>query len=262
VEEPLSDGWTESAQAWLASIGDDGDYGRKFVLDAPMLARVKRQDFKTALDVGCGEGRFCRMLQTAGISTVGIDPTAALVERARQLDPTGDYRIARAETLDVPSASFDLVVSYLSLIDIADLALAASKMSGALRPGGMLLIANLTSFNTAGMPEGWNTDSDGQRRFCIDHYLEARPVWVSWHGIRVQNWYRPLSAYMTAFLECGLELRHFDEPAPVWWRPRGRRALSKSAVLRDHGVAKTERHLTARSLAAKCRSHKARRKTC
>jgi SAM-dependent methyltransferase len=262
VEEPLSDGWTESAQAWLASIGDDGDYGRKFVLDAPMLARVKRQDFKTALDVGCGEGRFCRMLQTAGISTVGIDPTAALVERARQLDPTGDYRIARAETLDVPSASFDLVVSYLSLIDIADLALAASKMSGALRPGGMLLIANLTSFNTAGMPEGWNTDSDGQRRFCIDHYLEARPVWVSWHGIRVQNWYRPLSAYMTAFLECGLELRHFDEPAPVWWRPRGRRALSKSAVLRDHGVAKTERHLTARSLAAKCRSHEARRKTC
>jgi SAM-dependent methyltransferase len=209
-----SDGWTESAQAWLASIGDDGDYGRKFVLDAPMLARVKRRPFATALDVGCGEGRFCRMLQALGIATVGIDPTDALIERARVLDRAGDYRLARAETLDVADESFDLVVSYLSLIDIPDLATAASKMTRALRPGGTLLIANLASFNTAGMPEGWSAGHDGRRRFCIDRYLDERRVWVAWDGLRVANWHRPLSTYVTTFLERDLELRHFAEPAP------------------------------------------------
>jgi 2-polyprenyl-3-methyl-5-hydroxy-6-metoxy-1,4-benzoquinol methylase len=37
--------------------------------------------FTSALDVGCGEGRFCRMIREQGISTVGIDPTRALLER-------------------------------------------------------------------------------------------------------------------------------------------------------------------------------------
>ncbi len=103
--------------AWIAAMGDSGDYARRFVLDTPMLERVRRQTFGNALDVGCGEGRFCRLLQSHGIATVGVDPTSELIGRANTLDPDGDYRIGRAETLDVAEGSFDLVVSYLSLID-------------------------------------------------------------------------------------------------------------------------------------------------
>ena len=35
-----------------------------------------------ALDVGCGEGRFCRMMQDRGVQTVGIDPAKGLIARA------------------------------------------------------------------------------------------------------------------------------------------------------------------------------------
>ena len=196
-------------------MGEDGDYARRFVLDPAMLARIRGRGFETALDVGCGEGRFCRIMQSLGLRTVGIDPTETLIGRARELDPTGEYRIARAEALDVAPESFDLVVAYLSLIDIPDLAGAVAIMVKALRPGGTLLIANLTSFNTAGMPDGWSEDRDGSTRFCIDDYLTERAVWVAWRGIRVQNWHRPLETYMSLFLNSGLELRHFAEPAPV-----------------------------------------------
>jgi SAM-dependent methyltransferase len=214
-----SSGWNESADAWINEIGQDGDYSRQFVLDGPMLARVTGRGFRTALDVGCGEGRFCRMLQAAGIATVGIDPTVALIERARQLDPHGDYRIATAETLDVPAQSFDLVVSYLTLIDVPELAIATSNMLDALRPGGTLLIANMTSFMSAAQPHGATTDSDGRRRLDIDRYLDERAIWVSWRGIRIQNWHRPLSTYMKLFLAHGLTLRYFDEPAPAGGDP-------------------------------------------
>jgi SAM-dependent methyltransferase len=207
-------GWDASADAWLEEVGDAGDFSREFVLDAPMLARVRGRGFRNALDVGCGEGRFCRMLQAAGIATVGIDPTRALLDRARALDPGGDYRLATAETLDVPAASFDLVVSYLTLIDIPDLATATANMLAALRPGGTLLIANLASYMTAANPEGAATDADGRRHLRIDHYLDERADWVSWRGIRIQNWHRPLSAYLQLFLAHGLTLRYFDEPAP------------------------------------------------
>src|SRR3954468_16421475 len=104
----MSDGWTESARAWIADMGEKGDFGRACVLDRPMLERACDSGFATALDVGCGEGRFCRMLAARGIRTVGIDPTEALIDEAKRRDPKGDYRIGRAEQLDFPDGSFDL----------------------------------------------------------------------------------------------------------------------------------------------------------
>ena len=212
----MSQGWDESAAAWIAALGERGDYSRAHVLDAPMLARARAGGFADALDVGCGEGRFCRMLAEAGIKTAGIDPTQALVDRARACDPGGDYRLGRAEALDFADGAFDLVVSYLSLVDIADMRQAIAEMARVLRPGGALLIANLTSFATASaVPGGGWTREDGRPpRFVIDNYLTERGEWSSWDGIRIVNWHRPLGAYMSALLEQGLVLRHFSEPAP------------------------------------------------
>jgi SAM-dependent methyltransferase len=189
----VTDGWEESAVAWIAEMGDRGDFSREFVLDAPMLARATRRPYRAALDVGCGEGRFCRMLRANGIPTVGLDPTRELIARA---------------------AERDLVVSYLSLIDIPDLDAAIAEMVRVLAPGGTLLIANLNGFATAAVGGGWTRTPLGGRIFKIDHYLEERAEWAAWRGIRVQNRHRPLSRYLRALLERGLILRHFDEPAP------------------------------------------------
>ncbi len=210
----MSDGWEESASAWIADMGEKGDYSRAFVLDAPMLERVKGRNFRTALDVGCGEGRFCRMLEACGIRPVGIDPTEPFIRHARSRDPEGDYRIGRAECLEFADQSFDLVVSYLTLIDIPDIAVAIPEMARVLRPGGTLLIANLTSFSTAAVGGGWTCDAEGAPSFRIDRYLEERAEWVGWRGIQIRNWHRPESLYMSLLLEQGLNLRYYAEPAP------------------------------------------------
>ena len=55
-------GWTSSADAWIASMGEHGDDGRRYVLDPALLARIEGRAFQSALDVGCGEGRFSRIL--------------------------------------------------------------------------------------------------------------------------------------------------------------------------------------------------------
>lgn len=211
----MTNGWDASARAWIDEVGDDGDWGRRYVLDAPMLARATGRGFVRALDLGCGEGRFCRLLRAHGVVATGIDPTVALVEQARRRDPNGDYLVAGAEALPLDDAAFDLVVAYLSLIDIDELGAAIRETHRVLRPGGTFLIANLQSFNTAADPAGWTHEPDGSRRFCIDHYLQERPTWIEWRGIRVRNWHRPMQTYMTALLAAGFTLRHFAEPAPV-----------------------------------------------
>jgi SAM-dependent methyltransferase len=195
------------------------------VLDQPMLERVRLRAHASALDVGCGEGRFCRMLQPLGIRTVGVDPTEALVARAIALDPVGDYRVGVAEQLDFGDQSFDLVVSYLSLIDIPQLGPALGEMTRVLRPGGSLLVANLTGFTTAGMVFG------GRRPRGVDKhagYLDEFSCEVSWADIRVRNWHRPLETYMKGFLDAGLELRHFSEPRPQGGPPEKVRRYLKA----------------------------------
>lgn len=81
------DGWAASADAWIEEQSDGGDYARRFVLDGPMVDRIRDRGFRTALDVGCGEGRFCRIMRDLGIRAVGVDPTTALLDIARTRDP-------------------------------------------------------------------------------------------------------------------------------------------------------------------------------
>jgi SAM-dependent methyltransferase len=209
----MSGGWRESAGAWIASLGDEGDFTRRYVTDPAMVARIEGRAFRAALDVGCGEGRFCRILREHGIAATGVDPTPRLIDEAVRRDPSGDYRIGRAEALEFPDAGFDLVVSYLTLIDVAGLEEAVSEMARVLAPGGTLLIANLASFSTAGAESGWVAAADGTRlHFAVDRYLEERAIEVEWEGIRVVNWHRPLSTYLGLLLEQGLRLVHFAEP--------------------------------------------------
>ena len=213
--EDAMNGWEDSAQAWIDSLGEDGDKGRRFVLDRAMRDRLSGRGFRDALDVGCGEGRLCRMLQGLGMHTTGLDPTVSLLARARVRDPKGAYIEAMAEDMPFAGAAFDLVVSCLSLIDIADYRAAIAEMARVLRPGGTLLIANLTPMSTAGAGLRWVKDAAGAKlHYRLDRYMEERADWEEWAGIRVRNWHRPLSAYMQAFLTQGLVLTHFDEPLP------------------------------------------------
>jgi SAM-dependent methyltransferase len=214
--------WENSAQAWIESLGTHGDRGRQFVLDPAMTPLLAAGGFKKALDVGCGEGRLCRLMAGMGIAPTGLDPTPSLIAHARNAHPEGTYVQDGAEAMPFADNSFDLVVSCLSLIDIPDYRAAIAEMVRVLEPGGTLMIANLTSFNTAGTGAGlgWQTNLLGKRtHFAFTDYLDESASWEEWHGIRVQNHHRPLGAYMEALLNHGLILRHFSEPEPVGATP-------------------------------------------
>lgn len=204
-------GWVSSAYAWLASIGDEGDWTRRTFLDAAMLERVPPGEGKF-IDIGCGEGRFVRMLQERGLTGIGIDPVERFIAEAQKRDPGGDYRVGFGEKLDFEDASFDLAISYLSLIDIEDFREAIGEMVRVTKPGGTILIANLLGHFTAGKWERGPTGAG--RRFVMDGYSKERASRERWLGIDILNWHRPLGAYFDAFLGQGLILKHFSEPTP------------------------------------------------
>ena len=221
----MDNGWQSSAAAWIAEMGGQGDFGRRYVLDPVMVPRALARSPGKALDVGCGEGRFCRMLEAHGVDVVGVEPTPALIAAARARDRRGVYLEAQAERLPFRHETFDLVVSYLSLIDIPDIQSAILEMARVLRPGGALLIANLNAFITACGDQGWVKDSAGRRlHYPIDNYLQERAMWIEYRDIRIVNHHRALSAYMSALLSVGLILSYFDEPPPSADTPAARAA--------------------------------------
>jgi SAM-dependent methyltransferase len=204
-------GWNTSAAAWIRFV-DEGDVNRTHLLDPLMLELCGEVAAMRVLDVGCGEGRFCRMLRARGAQTVGLDPTRALIEEARKRDPHGSYLLADAVKLPLADASFDLCVSYVSLVDIEDYRRAIAELARVLKPGGCVVFANLQPYATTNM-NGWAKDAAGKKLcFPIDNYTTERALIGRWRGIEVVQYHRPLGAIMTAFLATGLILRRFIEP--------------------------------------------------
>src|SRR5689334_14448681 len=67
---------------------------------------------RRALDFGCGTGRSARLLRACGFEVVGIDIATSMIERARALDPGGDYRlIDDGDLAPIPMRAFDLVLA-------------------------------------------------------------------------------------------------------------------------------------------------------
>jgi SAM-dependent methyltransferase len=214
-------GWQASALGWIEGQGEEGDASRREILDpcldTLMFPSVKD---KKVLDVGCGEGRYCRKLARQGAIVTGIDPVDLFIERAKTLHPEGDYRIGFGEALPFENLEFDIVLSYLALVDIPDYKSAIDEMSRVLRPGGSVFYVTVS--NMASTSDGWVKDSEGNRLYrTVDRYMEDFSMHLNWL-CGITNYHRPLSAILDRFFKNGLVMDSFHEPLPPktssWYR--------------------------------------------
>ena len=205
--------WIRSADAWIADQGTEGDWSRRAILDQALGEILPDLQGRTVLDLGCGEGRYSRVLRDKGAVVTGVDPVPQFIEHARSLDAASTYVKGRAEDLPFDNCSFDIVLSYLSIVDIADLQPAADEIARVIRDQGQLVIVNIS--NVASTTPSWVKDKDGNKAYrTVDRYMEHFAMDLEWRDIKIRNYHRPLSYILGLFLDQGFVLTRFVEPLP------------------------------------------------
>lgn len=72
-----------------------------------------------ALDFGCGAGRSTRFLKKLGFDVTGVDISPDMVRKARELDPSGDYRlIGDGDFSSLAGRSYGLVQSVFTFDNV------------------------------------------------------------------------------------------------------------------------------------------------
>jgi malonyl-CoA O-methyltransferase len=145
----------------------------------------------SALDAGCGSGRYLRELRERGANAIGIDLSEAMLARAREVTTS----VARADICALPldSMTVDVIVCGLALGDVADLEIAVGEMARVLRPGGCVVYSVV---HPVGRAKGWSRTFDARgRHVIIDgywHTAEAHKQACAAAGLRMSAWEEPV----------------------------------------------------------------------
>lgn len=79
---------------------------------------LKNSDFKlkSVFDIGCGDGRYLKLLQLSGFNIAGIDSSETAIEMAKViLDNKSAVIVADMYHYEIPKEKFDLIISISAL---------------------------------------------------------------------------------------------------------------------------------------------------
>ena len=203
--------WVDAVEDW---IGQDQSV-RTGMLDSWMLDALGDVAGRRVLDIGCGEGRFCRLLANLGAGVTGVDLTEGLVEKALQLASHGEtYMVGNAEDLaDIDDESFDIAVSYIVLVDLDDYRASITAAWRVLKPGGRFIVCNIHPMRGC-QSDGWIKQGDRKLFYPVDNYTLEGPREYHWWDRPFVNMHRTLFSYVMAFLDAGFVLEGLREPTP------------------------------------------------
>jgi 2-polyprenyl-3-methyl-5-hydroxy-6-metoxy-1,4-benzoquinol methylase len=167
------------------------------------------------LDVACGHGRASRALARSGADVLGVDMSAAPVERARSSEahPLGvSYRVADIVKIDDwwDGALFDGAICEMAMMDIDDLHGTVHAVAATVRSGGWFAVSMVHPCfpgNEAGL-SSWPPEHS--------YFHEGR--WTSTdHNpdgvrIRVGSSHRTVSTYLNTLIDAGFVLERIVEP--------------------------------------------------
>jgi SAM-dependent methyltransferase len=166
------------------------------------------------LDVGCGGGSFAAALAERGWRVTGVDVSEDQLRLARERGV--EVVQADARKLPLADADFDAAVSVFTHTDMDDFSGAVREVARVIRPGAPFVYLGVHPcfigphsrfFHGQGVPELFSG------YFETERYTEAPGISPTGLRAKVGAVHLPLGAFVHAFLDAGLRIERFEEPA-------------------------------------------------
>ena len=143
--EKVLDQFTKQAESY-AKLTASASGGRS---PTPFLDAISPLETDRVLDVACGAGRLTISLAKLTHRVTGIDLTAAMIDKGRDLQcETGvtnvDWHVGDVLPLPFPDAAFSLVVSQAAFHHLADPAAVLMEMARVCSRGGRIAVNDLS----------------------------------------------------------------------------------------------------------------------
>jgi SAM-dependent methyltransferase len=141
-----------------------------------------------ALDFGCGTGRSTRFLKELGLNVVAADISQPMLDQARALDPSGEYRVVRGNiAAEFTPGSFDLILAAFTFDNMPndEKSKTLTGLRTLLGPDGCLLsvvsssaiyVNEWASFSTSDFPENRHAHDGDRVRIIMLDVPDRRPV--------------------------------------------------------------------------------------
>lgn len=178
------------------------------------------------LDAGCGEGRSSRHLVRNGARVVGVDISAGMISQAIAKETQAPLGIAYcagscADLSSFDEAQFDLVTSYVSFMDMPQLADVVAECHRVLKPQGRMAIAvRHPCFFTRGFSVTRSRTGDRSLLTVSDYFIGEpyrEPLKLSDKEsgtIQIIRFPYTLSDYVGHLASQGFHITSLSEPKP------------------------------------------------
>jgi SAM-dependent methyltransferase len=146
------------------------------------------------LDAACGTGRYSQYLAERGHRVVGVDRSGAMLAKARDKLPEGDFREGDLEALPLDSGSVDAAVCALAMVHLTEVGRAVAELARVVRPGGRVIISDVHPFLVL---LGWQAQfraANGAGGFMRLHPHLLSEYWQAFaaDGLGVRTCHEPL----------------------------------------------------------------------
>ncbi|MFN3604934.1 MAG: class I SAM-dependent methyltransferase [Leptonema sp. (in: bacteria)] len=184
--------WDEQAKWYDKIVGEEGSYYHKEVIVPNLLKKLGEIKNKKILDLGCGQGFFCRILAKYHAQVVGIDLSKKLIELAKKYQQNQiQYYVANSENLSfLDSNSFDFVISILSVNNIKNITKTFGEVYKILKRKGKFIFVTIHPCFRIPRQTHWGYDENQKIQYRrIDRYLSEMEIPIITHPgkIRTKN---------------------------------------------------------------------------